>query len=135
MSRTGDEKNVPFPLGPEQPEVASLTAAEVIGARLPEFEETCRELAELYEEDLSDEIVLNELADFIADLVLSEQDVELIERCSELLEELMTLPGLDPLATVYDQVIACLPAGIRLRLRPYLGPLVDAMLARIEEEP
>jgi hypothetical protein len=113
-----------------------LFCARLVRSRLaPEFEETYLELAELYEEDLSDEIVLNELARFVADLLEADEDEGLIGRCSDLLEELMSQPGLDPLVTVYDQVLVCLPPGLRLRLAAYLGPLAAGLLAALEGEP
>lgn len=121
--------------GQEPGDPPALICARVVHARLaPEFDELFSELAELYEEDLSDEIVLNELADFMADLLATGGHEELIERCCALLEELAADRRVDPVASLYDQLLGCLPPSLLDRLAGYLGPLASDLVFRLRGE-
>lgn len=112
-----------------------LVCAPVIRAGLsPEFEELYLDLAEIYQEDLSDEIVLNELADFMTDLLVRGGHEDLLERSCEVLEQLATDPLVDATSTVYGQVLACLSPAVLDRARPYLGPAVEELLGEIERD-
>ncbi len=116
-------------------EEVPLLCARVVRARLaPEFDELFSELAELYEEDLSDEIVLNELADFMADLLARGGPEELLERCCAVLEELAADERVDPVELLYDQLLACLPPSLFDRLLGYLGPRVSELVSSLREE-
>lgn len=130
MATTGSDE----PGGPRDPEAAPvLLCARLIRARLtPEFDEVFSELAELYEEDLSDEIVLNELTELLAELLSAGDRQELVERCAGVIEELVRDDRIDSLI-VYDQLLGLLPPFLFERFLPYLGPATAALVASVRE--
>ncbi len=108
--------------------LATATVRANLGAV---FEPQYRDLEDLYGDELTDDIVLNELGWFIESLVTNEAPDELIERCCDVLEKLCALPSVDPVTAICDEVlVVCSPAVIA-RLESYLGPLAAALL---EEE-
>src|SRR5579875_2516535 len=98
------------------------------------FEAYYRHLEALYGDELDDGLVLEELADLLANLLLDPSgDEAAIERCCAALEELCRTPGIDPLATVHDRVLCAMPPTAQRRVRSYLGPAVEHLLAEEEE--
>ncbi|MGO9557755.1 MAG: hypothetical protein ACLPQS_11905 [Acidimicrobiales bacterium] len=121
------------PPPPFDPDEVTLQCAPVIRAALaPEFEEYYLDLEDLYEEDLTDDIVLNELADFFSDLIASGGPEPLIERCCDAFEAICNDEGIDSVTTLYDQVLVALSARTLERARPFFGPATERLLARLE---
>ncbi|MGO9196026.1 MAG: hypothetical protein ACLQK4_02720 [Acidimicrobiales bacterium] len=115
------------------PEAVTLTCAPIVRSLLaPEFDDYYSDLLDLYEEDLTDDIVLNELADFFSDLLASGGPEALIERCCDAFEALCDAERFDPVTTLYDQVLLALSPRALERARPYFGPAVEALLSELE---
>jgi hypothetical protein len=113
----------------------ALPCAEILLRHLGStFEVHYRDLEALYGDELDDGLVLEELADLLANLLLDpSRDEPAIELCCAALEELCTTPGIDPLATVHDRVLCALPPTALRRVRSYLGSAVEHLLAEEEE--
>jgi hypothetical protein len=98
----------------------------IICAEIPEFNDYYLDLLDIYDEDLTPEIVLMELADFVANLVVSGGREETLERCCAAVEHLAAGTARGP-----ELVAACflneLPHGSRAAIQPYLGRLTDRL--------
>jgi hypothetical protein len=101
------------------------------------FEAHYQELAELYEDELCDAIVLIDVADSMTLLVQSssEQAELLLERYCDAIERCCVTDGIDPLIEIYDQLLLMLPPVVLERLRPYLGPATLDLLELAETGP
>lgn len=120
--------------GPGRPVAARLVCSGIVRSILsPEFDEYYRELERAYEEDLTDEVVLNELADFVSDLLAQGGPEPLIERCCQVFEAICADGRIDPVATLYDQVLLCLSPSTFERLRSYFGPATEALVEEMGE--
>lgn len=121
--RTGESRTAP----PDKP---GPVCAPVISAyRIPGFQPSYLELAELYGDDLSDAVVLHELACFFERALLAGDTDEPVERCCECLE---AISARDPQA-VSDHFLALLsPTGLE-RARSWFGPRTNE-LALTESE-
>lgn len=93
--------------------------------RLPEFRDHYLDLLALYDEDLTPEIVVLELADLVVDVLLRRDAEELLERCLDAVEELAA-SGDGP-DLVGDAFLNVLPAGARTALHGRLGPLSEQL--------
>ncbi len=99
-----------------------------------DFECTFLDLVRIYGEDLTDEILFDELADYLSDAVMSPfAEDKVIERCCQALDELCTTPGIDPVRMVYGRVLGDLSPVVLQRLRSYLGPRLEALLDEVEQ--
>ncbi|MHB8244787.1 MAG: hypothetical protein ACYDGN_05425 [Acidimicrobiales bacterium] len=126
ISHGGDSLS---PTATRSPDPGTLICGSIILEHLtPEFGSYYRDLENLYEEELTDEIVLNELADFFADLLNGSGPDEVIERCCECFEALCHDPRLDPGLTLYDQLLAYLSPPTLERAWAYFGPATEALL-------
>lgn len=105
------------------------TAITALRSELPEFEDHYLDLLDIYEEDLTPEIVLMELADFVANLVVTGDREAMLERCMAAVENLAagTEEGPEVVAFAFLNEI---PLGSREVVRGYLGP-VSTHLARL----
>lgn len=114
----------------------TLPCTAIVRAHLQgAFERQYRYLHELYGIDLCDEIVLDELADFLHSATLGDlTEDDTIEECCAALEEMCRTDGIDPIATVYDHVLSALPATALERLRSYLGPVAAQLLDQMEAQ-
>lgn len=113
-----------------------LPCAAIIRSQLGRaFERTYRDLADLYGDELTDSIVLNELADLFTELVMNPTvSDEEIEQCAGALEVLCLTDGIDPVDAVYDQVLSLMPPMAFERVRSYLGPAAERLLDSMEME-
>ncbi len=103
------------------------SAIATLLARLPEFEDHYLDLLDLYDEDLTPEIVVMELAEYVADLLPRHADEELVERCLDAVEELAEREdGPDLVGYCFLNV---LPTGARMILDDRLGPLTAQLAA------
>ncbi len=133
MPITPASQAAPAPFDPD--EITLQCAPIVRGALAPEFEQYYLDLEDLYEEDLTDDIVLNELADFFSDLIASGGPEPLIERCCDAFEAICNDVQIDSVTTLYDQVLLALSARTLERARPYFGPETETLLTALESEP
>ncbi|MHB1988432.1 MAG: hypothetical protein ACYCSF_10675 [Acidimicrobiales bacterium] len=115
------------------PESVVLICAPVVCSVLaPEFDEYYLDLVDVYEEELTDDIVLNEVADFFSDLLARGGPEALIERCCAAFEALCETDLIDPVEALYDQVLSCLSPAVFERARPYFGPKTEALVDQME---
>jgi len=95
------------------------TAIMILRGKLPEFEDHYLDLLDIYDDDLTPEIVLMELADFVANLVVSGGE-EALERCCAAVEDLATQTP-DGAELVAYCFLNELPLGSRQAVRSHLG--------------
>ena len=123
------------PGGPADPDEITLTCAPVIRALLaPQFDEYYSDLEDLYEDELTDDVVLRELADFFSDLLAGSGDDDLVERCAGAIEALCSDERVDAVAKVYDQIVLALSPQTLERARSYFGPSTEELVRRMEAE-
>ena len=97
-------------------------------AALPEFVPAHDELLALYDDDLTVEVVLNELAAFASGLLDSSEDREApLERCFEAVEALCRLDE-ESAEVVAWSFLAALDAPALQRAASYLGPISASLL-------
>ena len=102
-------------------------AVALLRRQVPEFEELYQDLLDIYDEDLTAEIVLMELADFVADLLVGHEREELLERSLDAVERLVA--GSAATRRLVDE--SFLPALSPLtveRIRPTVGPATAELL-------
>lgn len=98
-------------------------------AELPEFEHHYLDLLDLYEEDLTPETVLMELADFVANLIVRGDREAMLERCMQAVENLVAATEAGAELVAYS-FLTELPLGSRQAAGAYFGPLA-ARLAEL----
>lgn len=113
------------------------------------FAESVLELHDLYHGELTDEIVLQDFADYLTDLVASRRGVEgeLDQACDGLEATVAALTSLaeragpsgeedgrNGLALVADHLLAALSPGTIARIEPCLGPATLSLLESVTEE-
>lgn len=122
----------PSPSDPERVELVSTPViASLLGA---DFAPVLAELEELYGDELGDDLVLNELAEYLARL-LELGDEGALERCCAAVEALLHTPGVDPIRDGYDQLLGLLPPSSRERLRSYVGEATARLLDEMDRDP
>jgi hypothetical protein len=104
-----------------------FSAITVLRDELPEFEDHYLDLVDIYDEDLTPEIVLMELADFVANLIVSGGGEETLERSLLAVEDVAVSTREGPELLAYSFLIE-LPLGSREIARSYFG-LLTASLA------
>jgi hypothetical protein len=95
------------------------SAIAILRSKLPEFEDHYLDLLDIYDEDLTPEIVLMELADFVANLVITGGE-EMLERCCAAVEDLAAGTADGPELVSYC-FLNELPLGSRQAVGSYLG--------------
>jgi hypothetical protein len=97
-------------------------AITILRAALPEFEDHYLDLVDIYDEDLTPEIVLMELADFVADLLVRARSETTLERCLTAVDDVATSTT-DGRELVANSFLVQLPIGTRAAAAPYFGPV------------
>jgi hypothetical protein len=115
-----------------RPEIDERPIA-LLRAALPEFEPRYLELVELYDEDLTAQVVFSELADFVTDQMRSGEPDELVERCCAMLERIALAPQLDAEEVVGWSFLDQLDPATLSEIDPYLGTATCELLARLDE--
>jgi hypothetical protein len=102
-------------------------AVKLLRSEVPDFEDHYLDLIDIYDEDLTPEIVFMELADFVANLVTGAGSDGSLERCLAAIEQVAatTDEGGDLVAYSF---LNELPAWTRAPVMEHLGP-VGARLA------
>ena len=68
-----------------RPQIDDRAVAILLEA-VPEFESHYSDLLDIYEEDLTPQVVFNELADLVSELLVQGDSEETLDRCSSALE-------------------------------------------------
>ena len=98
------------------------TAVALLRRHIPEFEDQYLDLVDIYDEDLTPEIVFMELADYVANLLVSDESEESLERCLAAVEHVVALSG-DGATLVASTFVNELPVDPGGRLAATSGPL------------
>ncbi|MGD0084469.1 MAG: hypothetical protein ABSD78_14925 [Acidimicrobiales bacterium] len=107
----------------------SVTA--LLRSRLPEFDDHYLDLADIYGEDLTSEIVLMELADYVANLIVGGRGEATLERCFAALDELAAYGDGGPELVAYS-FLNELPPATREAAAGYFGPMAARLAQCLE---
>lgn len=105
-------------------------AITLLRSHLPEFEDHYLDLVDIYDEDLTPEIVLMELADFVANLVAGGGSEVSLERCIAAVDDVASSTE-DGCELVAYSFLNELPLGTRAAVSSYLGPVVAHLAERL----
>lgn len=100
---------------------------------LPEFEANYLDLVELYDEDLTPQVVFSELAEMVGGLLEEDDDEELLERCFDAVETVAATPGVDCTEVIAYAFLDNLTPAARDLAGSWLGPRTAAILTELED--
>jgi len=106
----------------------------ILRENVPEFENNYLDLVDIYDEDLTPQVVFNELADFVTELVQNGDCEETIERCFAALELVAVAPGADGTGLVAFCFLDQLPSFALEAIRGYLEPVTETILELVEQD-
>lgn len=106
------------------------TAPTILRAALPEFEDHYLDLVDIYDEDLTPEIVLMELADFVSNLLAGGRCEATLERCLAAVDDVAVSTDDGPELVAYA-FLNELPLPTRAAVAPYLGPVAAELAERL----
>ncbi|MFZ2056890.1 MAG: hypothetical protein WAV54_05740 [Acidimicrobiales bacterium] len=109
-------------------------AVRILRENVPEFESHYLDLADIYDEDLTPQVVFNELADFVTELLQLGDREETLERCFAALELVAVEPGADGTGLVAFCFLDQLPPFALERIRSYLDPVSETILELVEQD-
>jgi len=109
-------------------------AVTILRTTIPEFEDHYLDLLDIYDEDLTPQVVFNELADLVTELLHERDREETLERCFNAVECVAVTPGIDATELVAFCFLDQLPPFALLRAREYAGPRTDALLVGLERD-
>jgi len=113
---------------------ADQRAVRILRENVPEFENHYLDLVDIYDEDLTAQVVFNEFADFVTELIqLGDRD-DTIERCLAALELVAAEPGVDGTELVAFCFLDQLPPFALERIRRHLAPVTEVILDRLEQD-
>src|ERR1700732_5076209 len=98
------------------------TAIRVLLAALPEFQATYLDLVELYDEDLTAQVVFSELADFVSTLLEDDDDQDLLETCFQAVATVATTAGVDVTEVIAWSFLDGLRPAARDLAESWMGP-------------
>lgn len=104
------------------------TAIKVLLETLPEFEGNYLDLVEIYDEDLTPQVVFNELAEMVSNLLEDEEDEDLLERCFQAVEAVAGTPGVDAVEVVSYSFLEALRPDVRELADSWFGPTTVLLL-------
>lgn len=107
-------------------------AVHILRDNVPEFEEIYLDLLEIFDEDLTAQVVFNELADFVTELLKLRDREEVLERCFAALELVAREPGADGTGLVAFCFLDQLPHFALEESRSYLGPVSETILELLD---
>jgi hypothetical protein len=105
-------------------------AITLVRSHLPEFEDHYLDLVDIYDEDLTPEIVLMELADFVANLVAAGGSEVSLERCLAAVDDVASNTDDGRELVAYSFLIE-LPLGTRAAVSSYFGPVAAQLAERL----
>jgi len=106
----------------------------ILREKVPEFESHYLDLADIYDEDLTPQVVFNELADFVTELLQLGDREETLERCFAALELVAVEPGADGTGLVAFCFLDQLAPLALERIRSYLDPVSETILELVEQD-
>jgi hypothetical protein len=109
-------------------------AVRILRENVPEFESHYLDLADIYDEDLTPQVVFNELADFVTELLQLGDREETLERCFAALELVAAEPGADGTGLVAFCILDQLPPFALERIHSYLEPVSETILELVEQD-
>ncbi len=109
-------------------------AVRILRENVPEFENHYLDLLDIYDEDLTPQVVFNELADFVTELLKSGDHEDTLERCFAALELVAVEPGADGTGLVAFCFLDQLPPFALERTRGYLEPVTETILELVEQD-
>jgi hypothetical protein len=109
-------------------------ATPIVRANLPEFEDRYQIVAEAYGEDLTPQVVLNELAEYAAELVRTDEPGDALARCLRAVELVATAPDADGTELVAFCFLDQLPGFARAQIAPYLEPSSARILEALQAD-
>ncbi|MGO9333944.1 MAG: hypothetical protein ACLQCU_07840 [Acidimicrobiales bacterium] len=109
-------------------------AVRILREKVPEFESHYLDLADIYDEDLTPQVVFNELADFVTELLQLGDREETLERCFAALELVAVEPGADGTGLVAFCFLDQLAPLALERIRSYLDPVSETILELVEQD-
>ena len=89
---------------------------------------------DIYDEDLTPQVVFNELAEYVTELVQLGDREETLERCFAALELVAVEPGGEGTGLVAFCFLDQLPPFAIERIRGYLEPVTETILERLEAD-
>ena len=101
---------------------------------VPEFESHYLDLFDLYDEDLTPQVVFNELAEFVSDLIACGEEDETVERVCAALELVALEPGADGTGLVAFCFFDQLPNFALEAVRSYLRPVTETIVEMLEQD-
>jgi hypothetical protein len=109
-------------------------AMNILRENVPEFESHYLDLLDIYDEDLTPQVVFNELADFVTELVAGGEHEDILERCCATLELVAVEPGAEGTGLVAFCFLDQLPPFALEHIRSYLHPLSATILELVEQD-
>jgi hypothetical protein len=101
---------------------------------VPEFENHYLDLLDIYDEDLTPQVVFNELSDFVTELLQHGDREDTLERCFAALELVAVEPGADGTGLVAFCFLDQLPPFALEMARSYLAPVTETILELVEQD-
>jgi hypothetical protein len=109
-------------------------AIRILRGNLPEFENYYLDLLDIYDEDLTAQVVFNELADYVTELIRKDEREDLIERCLAALELVAVEPGADGTGLVAFCFLDQLPRWALEQIRDWLHPVTATVLELLDQD-
>jgi hypothetical protein len=110
------------------------TSIKVLLAELPEFEECYLDLVEIYDEDLTPQVVFSELAEMVSNLVDAGDEDEMLDRCLEAVEAVANTPGVDLAETIGFSFLDGLRSRALDMVLERLGPATERALELLDAD-
>ena len=110
------------------------TAIQVLLAELPEFEECYLDLLDIYDEDLTQQVVFSELAEMVSNLVEAGDEDELLDRVFDAVEVVANTPGVDLAETVGFSFLDGLRSRALDVVLERLGPTTERILEQLDAD-
>jgi len=118
---------------PMRPQIDDRAVA-IVREAVPEFESHYHDLLDIYDEDLTPQVVFNELAELVSALLLQDDSEETLDRCVGALELVAAEPGADGTELIGFCFLDQLPSFALQAIRGYLGPLAETILELLDDD-
>ena len=109
-------------------------ATRILREKVPEFEDHYLDLLDIYDEDLTPQVVFNELADFVTGLLQDGEREDTLERCFAAVEIVAIEPGADGTGLVAFCFLDQLPPFALEMARTYLEPVTETILELVQQD-
>jgi hypothetical protein len=109
-------------------------AVRILREIVPEFEDHYLDLLDIYDEDLTPQVVFNELADFVTELLQDGDREDTLERCFAAVELVAVEPGADGTGLVAFCFLDQLAPFALEMTRSYLEPITETILELVDQD-